>query len=100
MCSSSSGPLVNRSPHNTQVRGSVVVIMVSSSLVSPGKRPRLEAACARCGGQMETPMTALHTAFTKAARQLQTAAVGWHRDCSDLGLGRVRRVRRHDAGGG
>jgi len=32
MCSSSSGPLVNRSPHNTQVRGSVVVIIVSFSL--------------------------------------------------------------------
>jgi tellurite resistance protein TerC len=45
-------------------------------------------------------MTALHTVFIGAARQLQTASVSWHRDGSDLGLGRVRRVRRRDAGGG
>jgi hypothetical protein len=49
---------------------------------------------------METPMTLLHTVFIKAALQLQTASVSWHRDCSDLGLGRARRLRRHDAGRG
>jgi hypothetical protein len=45
------------------------------SLVSPGKPLRLEGACARCGGQMETQATALHTTFTSAARQVQITSV-------------------------
>src|SRR5262245_25110355 len=57
MCSSSSVPLVNRSPHNAQVRESVVAILVSFCVMRPCNPPTLESGCARCGGQMETGYT-------------------------------------------